>query len=230
MSGGSSAGAGGALEPGRTVVRRVISVVWLLVVWVAFRGSATPASIIGGVAAAAVLMLLFRRNYEVSAARHRVHALSMLRYLVHFGYELVRANMEVALAVVIPSRVEHKRAIIEVPLPHSSRLVGAVLANAVSLTPGTSIIEVSEDPPAFHVHVLNMTDADATRSSIAELHWMLVRAIGPEDARADVEAHAAELRQRVAGRSGRHPAGGGRSTSAESPDALAGPLRSEDQQ
>lgn len=146
----------------------------------------------------AVLMTLFRQGSAGTMSRHTIHPWWVVRYLAHFVYGLLRANIEVALAVLFPSRIEHRRAIIEVPLPHSSRLVGALLANAVSLTPGTSIIEVSNDPPSFHVHVLDMSNADEIRSSIAELHWRLVRAIGPYEARESVEADAAELRRRVA--------------------------------
>lgn len=182
----------------RRVRQRLVMGFWLLVVWVAIRGSVTAASIIGGVAVITVLMVLFRRGLPTTTSRHTVHPWWVIRYIAHFVHELVKANVEVALAVVFPSRIEHKRAIIEVRLPASSRLIGALLANAVSLTPGTSIIEVSHDPPSFHVHVLNMTSADEIRSSIAELHWRLVRALGPDEARETVEADAAELRRRVA--------------------------------
>lgn len=186
-------------RPSRARFRqRLTTASWLLVVWIAIRGSVTIGSIIGGVIVIAVLMTLFRQGSPVTSSRHTIHPWWVVRYLAHFVYELMKANVEVALAVVFPSRIEHRRAIIRVPLPHSSRLVGALLANAVSLTPGTSIIEVSNDPPSFHVHVLAMSSADEIRSSIAELHWRLVRAIGPDEARATVEADAAELRRRVA--------------------------------
>lgn len=192
----------GATPPGMSLRKRVgqrlMTGLWLLVVWVAIRGSVTPASIIGGTLVITALMVLFRRGLPSTTSQHTIHPWWVIRYVAHFVYELLKANIEVAMAVIFPSRIEHKRAIIGVPLPRSSRLVGALLANAVSLTPGTSIIEVSNDPPSFHVHVLNMTSADEIRSSIAELHWRLVRALGPDEARAAVEADAAELRQRVA--------------------------------
>ena len=121
----------------------------------------------------------------------------LARYAAYYTRELVRANVHVAQAVISPGRVEHRRGIIEVPLPPSSRLVTAILANAVSLTPGTSIIEVSDRPPVFHVHVLELDDVDAVRRSIAELHWRLVRAIGPEDRLEEVASDLEELRRRV---------------------------------
>ncbi len=176
---------------------RVVSVVWLVGIWVAVSGSYTFASFAGGLLAALVVTLLFRRPPR-SDPRHRVRPVMLAFYIGHFARELVLANIEVARAVLNPSRVRDTRAILEIPLPHTSRLVGAVLANAVSLTPGTSIVEVTEEPPSFHVHVLHVESVAATRSSIAELHWRLVRALGPSESLPQVETAAAELRAQVA--------------------------------
>lgn len=198
--------------------QRLTTGFWLLLIWVAVRGSVTVGSIIGGVVVTTVLMVLFRRGSEPSTSRHTIHPWWVVRYIAHFVFELLKANVQVALAVIAPSRIEHHRAIIEVPLPQSSRLVGALLANAVSLTPGTSIIEVSNEPPSFHVHVLEMSSADEIRSSIAELHWRLVRAIGPDEAREAVEADAADLRRRAAEAARRDPAGDDRGDVADGTD------------
>ena len=177
--------------------RRLVSAAWLLGIWVAVSGSYTPGSIIGGLVAVAAVTLLFRRP-DNPGPEHRVRPVMLLRYVGHFLRELVLANIEVAKAVVNPNRVLHTRGILKIPLPDSSRLVGAVLANAVSLTPGTSIIEVTENPPSFHVHVLQLESIAETRSSIAELHWRLVRALGPVEHLAEVESVARDLREQVA--------------------------------
>lgn len=176
---------------------RVASLIWLVGIWVAVSGSYTPASFAGGVAAAVAVSLIFRRPRR-TGPRHHVRPVMLARYVGHFARELVLANIEVARAVINPDRVRDTRGILEIPLPHSSRLVGAVLANAVTLTPGTSIIEVNEEPPSFHVHVLHLQSVATTRSSIAELHWRLVRAIGPSECLPEVEAAAIRLREQVA--------------------------------
>ena len=169
---------------------------WLVVAWIGITGSFTLASLLGGVAVAVALVFLFPPVAR-SPHQHRVRPLLLLRYVGHFSREVVRASFQVAAAVVLPSRVRHSRGIIRVDLPPSSRMVEAILANAVSLTPGTSIIEVTEEPPRLHVHVLELHDHDAVRSSIAELHVRLVRAVGPEDRLDEVERHARDLRART---------------------------------
>ena len=178
--------------------RRVINGAWLLVLWLGITGSWTTGSLVGGIVVVTLLMVLFP-PVEPGTTRHRLRPVMLARYAGHFVRELVLANIQVAFAVIFPSRVRHARGVIDVELPPSSRLVLAILANAVSLTPGTSIIDVSSDPPWMRVHVLELRDPDEVRSAIAELHWRLVRALGPEDQLEQVTAHAAELRRVVEG-------------------------------
>jgi multicomponent Na+:H+ antiporter subunit E len=69
-----------------------------------------------------------------------------------------------------------------VPLVVSSDLVTTVLADAISLTPGTLSLEVRQDPPMLFVHVLHVRDAERVRRDIHRLQQMVIRAIGPADA------------------------------------------------
>lgn len=191
-------GSGVESHHSRSLVQRLGSALWLLAVWVGIRGSMTVGSLLGGVVCVSVIMVLFRQGGTISSSRHRINPLWLAIYVGHFLKELIKANVEVAGAVMSPAKIEDRRGIIRVELPYSSRLIGSVLANAVSLTPGTSIIEVSDDPPALHVHVLNLSDPDVVRLSIAELHWRLVKALGPIEALGAVEVHREELKARLA--------------------------------
>lgn len=175
---------------------RLASAVWLMIVWLGISGSFTTGSIVGGLIVVTLLIVMFPRLHPTSV-QHRIRPLALASYVVHFVVELARANVQVARAVLSPTRVRDHRGIVEVPLARSSRLVGAVLANAVSLTPGTSIIEVTEEPPSFHVHVLDLKSVDQVRLSVAELHWRLVRAIGPAEQLDEVGAALEELRALV---------------------------------
>lgn len=178
------------------VVSRIASGAWLLVLWMAITGSYTVAALLGGLIVVTVLMVLFR-PVVVDGPVHRVRPWGVIRYAAYFLWGVVVANVEVAHAVIDPKRVEEHRGIVHIPLPPSSRLVEAVLANAVSLTPGTSIVEAEVDPPSLHVHVLHLHSVTAVRLSIAELHWRLVRALGPAEHLAGARRYAQDLRSQL---------------------------------
>lgn len=77
----------------------------------------------------------------------------LLRSLALFLVELVRANLRVATEIATPGF--GMQAAIMVAPTRSRNLVEAVLlANAISLTPGTLTLEVDEDRRELYVHSL----------------------------------------------------------------------------
>ncbi len=70
-----------------------------------------------------------------------------------FCRELCKSVYDVVLNVLNPARVPAS-AIIEVPLTVQSELGVALLANMVTLTPGTTTLYVSEDQKTMYVHVM----------------------------------------------------------------------------
>lgn len=75
-----------------------------------------------------------------------------------FGKELAKSVRDVVLNVVNPKRVSHS-AIVEVPLDVKSDLGIALLANMVTLTPGTTTLHISEDKSRLYAHVMNYSDS-----------------------------------------------------------------------
>ena len=71
-----------------------------------------------------------------------------------FFRELTLSVWDVALTVLRPSRVTQS-AIIAVPLDVKSDAAIVLLANMITLTPGTISIHVAEDRSAIYVHVMN---------------------------------------------------------------------------
>jgi len=74
--------------------------------------------------------------------------------LLTFGRELTKSVHDVVLNVVNPKRVSES-AIVEVPLDVKSDLGVALLANMVTLTPGTTTLHVSPDKKYLYAHVMN---------------------------------------------------------------------------
>lgn len=152
---------------------------WLLAVWLLLWEDASAANVVSGLAVIGVLAFLFPR--EGPKGSHRVRPLAALRFGAHFLAKLVEASAAVAWEVVTP-RQRIREGIVAVPLRSRSRGITTLVANAVSLTPGTLSLHVDEDEEAgertLYVHVLHLRAPDEVRADVARFEALAVRAFG----------------------------------------------------
>lgn len=158
-------------------MRRVPALVWLLVVWLALWGEVSVGNLASGVVLAAGIQLLFPSAAPRPAGG--IRPLRALRYLAYFTYKLVEANLVVAWEVITPG-MGINLGVVAVPIHGASDAVVTVVANSISLTPGTLTIEVSRDPAVLYVHVLHVRSVEATRREIWYLEYLALRAFAPE--------------------------------------------------
>jgi len=74
-------------------------------------------------------------------------------------YELVKANLQVAYEVITPN-LNMTPGIVAVPLDISSDFQITMLANLITLTPGTLSLDVSEDKKVLYVHSMYIKDRE----------------------------------------------------------------------
>ncbi len=72
---------------------------------------------------------------------------------IFFPYELIKANLQVAKAVLFP-KSSLKPGIIAVPIDLKKDWAIALLANSITLTPGTITLDISADRKTLYVHCL----------------------------------------------------------------------------
>lgn len=84
-----------------------------------------------------------------------------------FLWELILSNLRVALLVLRP-RGEIQTAILDVPVSVGSERELALLADLVTLTPGTLTIDAAPDGSSLRIHVLSSTDPEQVRVDIQE--------------------------------------------------------------
>lgn len=161
-------------------MRRSFTLVgWLVVVWVALWGRISWANVLGGLVAASGLVILF--PLRPARRQGRIRPWPALRFAVYFMWKLVEASAIVAWEVVTPhNRINE--GIVAVPIQGVSDALVTVVANAISLTPGTLTLEVDEDPAVLYVHVLHLHDIEAVRRDIQRLERMAIAAFGPDEA------------------------------------------------
>lgn len=171
--------------------RRLPLLVWLLLVWLALWESVSVANVASGLAVGALLLVLFPVPASPGAGG-RFRPLRALELLAYFLVKLLEANAVVAWEVVTPSNAKVKEAIVAVPITGASDAVVAVLANAISLTPGTLTLEVRRDPTVLYVHVLHLRSIERARADVLRLERKVLRAFGSDEAIAIAEARLAE--------------------------------------
>ena len=105
-----------------------------------------------------------------------MNLLRLPMFLVRFAVDLLVANLQVASAVLAPKLDVHP-GIVAVPTRlRGMRLV--VLANYVTLTPGTISVDVSRDGSVLYVHALDLTSTEALRAEVAEVERRILEVFG----------------------------------------------------
>lgn len=99
--------------------------------------------------------------------------LRLVRSLTLFLVELVRANLRVAAEVATPG-FGIEPAILVVPTRARNLVEAVLLANAISLTPGTLTLEVDEVTRELYVHTLYAPTREEFLAGIARLEDLVL--------------------------------------------------------
>lgn len=99
-----------------------------------------------------------------------------LHLAVIFFRDLALSVKDVVIAVIYPNR-PMKAAILALPLDVKSDGGIALLANMITLTPGTTSLHVSEDRSTLYMHVMNVSDDTVAQTK--EGFETLVRQVRP---------------------------------------------------
>jgi multicomponent Na+:H+ antiporter subunit E len=163
----------------------VVLVTWLTVMWVALWGNLSWANVLGGLAAASVLLAVYRVATTGTPA-YPLRPLPALRFILFFLWKLFEANLVLAWEVVTP-RNKINEGIVAVPIQGCSDGLITLVSNAITLTPGTVTLEVNRNPAVLYVHVLHLHDIEDVRRDVRHLEALAIRAFGSPDALAELE-------------------------------------------
>lgn len=151
----------------------------LAVIWMALQRSVTLADFVVGFALgfgiiALTQRALFDRVADTAAVQRPPeigsYPLQTWRIISFVGFALwsiVKSNIDVARIVIRP-RLNIKPGIIAIPLDVKSEAGITILANLITLTPGTVTLDVSSDRRTIYVHCIDIQDADAIRDDIKQ--------------------------------------------------------------
>jgi len=137
-----------------------LAILWLLLVNQLSAGHLVLGTLLGW------LIPFVTSNFWPEHIRIR-HPLTLLQFLTVFVYDILRGSFHVAWLILKgPTRL--RPVFVEVPLALETDLAISLLANTISLTPGTVSACLSMDKRTLIVHTLDTGDAAALVAEIKQ--------------------------------------------------------------
>ena len=123
----------------------------MLLLWVLLTGSVSPDELIVGIFVAIIVSLFSAPYIDIfDGMRYTPRALlSVFTYLGYFFYALIIANFDMARRVLSPS-LPISPELVEVETRLHSKLGQMLLANSITLTPGTLSVELRHNKILVH--------------------------------------------------------------------------------
>ncbi|MFZ0075953.1 Na+/H+ antiporter subunit E [Exiguobacterium sp. RIT452] len=135
----------------------------LAFLWMFLANSFSTSSFIIGYLLGLIAMFAMRRGF--STRFYLGPFIALIRLFIRFLYELVVANLEV-LSIILKPRLDIKPGIFayETELEHNWQVT--LLSMLITLTPGTLVVDISDDNKTLYIHALHMPEADDAVASI----------------------------------------------------------------
>ena len=135
----------------------------LALAWSAFTGRFEPDNLTLGFGLSYLILWISRRAFKPST--YFIKVPQVIRFILFFLWELLVANLRVA-RLILSSQRELRPRVIAVPLETCNEIEVTILANLVSLTPGTLSLDISRDRGALYVHAMYAPDPDVIHKDI----------------------------------------------------------------
>lgn len=138
--------------------------VLLALVWAAITNAFTPLNVFAGFIVGSIALWVLRKEFQTKyfLRGHRILRLALL-----FLYELVMSALRVARDVLRPG-LNFQPGIIAYHLTTDDNAQITLLANLITLTPGTLSVDVSSDKSTLYVHAMHAHDPEGLCKDIRD--------------------------------------------------------------
>ena len=131
----------------------------LFIIWLIANATLASETMYTGLAISAFIALVFSAFARVYSVV-RWSPIVLYYYLIYlsvFFIELIKANIKVMRLVFSP-RIDIKPGILEIKTELKSPIGRLALANTITLTPGTLVVDIKDD--SLFVHCINVSSTD----------------------------------------------------------------------
>jgi multicomponent Na+:H+ antiporter subunit E len=168
----------------RSALQQLPLLVVLVLLWILLWGAFTWLNLVTGIVLGILVMRVFYLPPVELSGRFNLGW--FLVFLGRFIVDLVVASVQVA-TLAVGRRSVRRNSIIAVQLLTRSDFIMTITAIALSLIPGSFIVEVDRDRGILYLHVIDTAgqdDVDRERTKVLAIEARVVRALG---SRADLE-------------------------------------------
>jgi multicomponent Na+:H+ antiporter subunit E len=147
-------------------------------VWLCLCSSLHGDELIAGVVVSLIVLAIFGRSFN----KFNLPPLSLKRtwycilYCAELGQEIVKANFDVAYRILHPS-MPIKPGIVAITTTLKSNLAKCILANSITLTPGTFTVDVIGDTLLIHWIYVKTESTEGATKRIGEKFEKYLRVI-----------------------------------------------------
>lgn len=145
----------------------MIAFIWnllLALMWAVLTGNIGGMNLLFGFFIGYLVLGVMQRQVPVLRGYTR-RLPKLIRFIFFFVKELVTANLTVAFDIITP--VWHmKPGVIALPLDAKTEVEITMVANFISMTPGTLSLDVSDDRRVLYIHAMFLDDEQELRENL----------------------------------------------------------------
>ena len=135
----------------------------LAIAWMLLTGELTAENFIEGLIIGYIILWVSKA--ALGGSKYFKKIPKAISFFFYFVKELIVANLKVAFDIITPK--DYMRpGIVAVPLGAETDMEITLLANLITLTPGTLSLDVSTDKKVLYIHTLYLDDTEKFRTEI----------------------------------------------------------------
>jgi multicomponent Na+:H+ antiporter subunit E len=135
--------------------------------WVLLSGDFSGLNLLVGLIFAYITLILIEPQLD-SLKGYPARVPRFIGFIGFFLKELIQANLRVAFDIVTPPW-HMKPGVIAMPLSARTEMEITMVANLISLTPGTLSLDVSDDRKVLYIHAMFLDNEEELRRNLKEM-------------------------------------------------------------
>lgn len=147
-------------------MNRIFLFISMFIIWLCLTWPFSPVrwtDIITGIIVALVVVLFFGKKTKYDKRYLEIHRyLWAVFYIPVLVYYMILANFDVLYRILHPD-VPIRPGIVKIKIGLKNKVARAVLANSITLTPGTLTIDIIDD--VMYIHWINITSRNISGST-----------------------------------------------------------------